>query len=466
MSNTQHIILICIDTLRADCIDAAPRSGAYKKKHKNAISVKTPELDKLIKSSVYYDNCVSAAPYTSASHGAYFTGIWPLHNGLYEFFNRRLQKPTVFQLAKKQGYRSIFQTDFPVILGPYLGINQGVDSFYIESESDAFQELTKNKNNKTISFFHFGGIHYPYGFHILKFGGNDYVKKVLKLEKKYNLEKYHHIKLDDVLDETFRSREDLTLLLRYKFIVQKLYHEKKYDDLFNMYLEGINYFMKNRFDDFLKKIRGFADSNNAILILFSDHGEEWDAESEGHHNSTDDSVLRVPLMIYKKGIKSRIEDELIRTIDVAPTIINELPNKKIPKEIEGKKLNYSSPLSKTQNKYAISQVWMSIATKREISNYQKAAVKLKKRIKPLKTYLYGQIIRDNQLKIVTHYNQKGVILKSQTKTNISSPSLKKDKIARLNKLIKQYNSLKLKTKKISTLESRLCTELNSLGYRV
>ena len=54
-------------------------------------------------------------------------------------------------------------------------------------------------------------------------------------------------KLDDVLDETFRDAKDTELLLRYKYIVQKLYAEAKYDDLFELYVEGINYFMEHRF---------------------------------------------------------------------------------------------------------------------------------------------------------------------------------------------------------------------------
>jgi len=465
-NNSQHIVLISLDTFRADCINSSPRNGEYKSKHKNTIPLVATELDKLLKKSVYYNNCISAAPYTSASHGAYFTGIWPLHNGLYEFFNRKLIKPTIFQLAKKQGYKSIFQTDFPIILGPYLGISKDVDSFYIENEVDALKELVKNKDNNTISFFHFGGIHYPYGFHTLKFGGNDYRNKVKTLEKKYNITHYQKSKLDDVLDETFRSKEDSELLLRYKFIVQKLYREEKYDDLFNLYLEGINYFMKHRFDAFLKKIVSFADNSNALAIVFSDHGEEWDAQSEGHHNSTDDAVLRVPLMIYKKGITPRIENELIRTIDLAPTVLNEIPKMQIPWAIDGKCLKYSSPVSLDNKKYAVSQVWTSIATKREISQYQKTAMKLKKRGKPLNTFLNAEVIRDTHVKLSKYYAQNGRTLSSRSVANTMSSNLLKAGINRLQKILKKYNSKKIVAKKISSIESRLREELSSLGYRV
>jgi arylsulfatase A-like enzyme len=185
---TSHIILVSIDTLRADCINASPRAHSYKNHHKTKTVLKTTALDALLRSSVYFNNCYSAAPYTSASHGAYFTGVWPLHNGVYEFFNRKLQKPTIFEYARKQRYKTIFQTDFPIMLGPYLGHSKGVDHYYIEDEVQAFKKLKSYKNKNTVSFFHFGGVHYPYGFHTLKFGGKDYIKKVEELEKKYHVQ--------------------------------------------------------------------------------------------------------------------------------------------------------------------------------------------------------------------------------------------------------------------------------------
>ncbi len=463
---SQHIILISLDTFRADCINSSPRSGAYKSKHNDTVPLAPTVLDELLKSSVYYNNCISAAPYTSASHGAYFTGIGPLHNGLYEFFNRRLKKPTIFQLAKKQGYRSIFQTDFPIMLGPYLGISDDVDSYHIEDEEAAFKELERNGKNKTLSFFHFGGIHYPYGFHTLKFGGDAYRKKVASLEKKYGIAKYQKTKLDDVLDETFRSKEDSQLLLRYKFIVQKLYKEQKYDDLFNLYLEGINYFMKHRFDKFLKKILNFMDKNNAVLILFSDHGEEWDSRSEGHHNSTDDNVLRVPLIVYRKGITPRIENSLVRTVDLAPTVLNELPNPSVPAEIEGEKLNYFSALLPNQKLHAISQVWTSIATKREISSYQKAAIKHKRSSAPLKTFLNAEVARNSRIKLTRYYDRKGATVSSTIDVSTKSNVIKKTAMSTLTKVLKKYNAKKLAVKKISSIEARLREEFSNLGYRV
>lgn len=458
--NIQHIILVSIDTLRADCINASPRAKEYAKKYKIKTSLKTDVLDKILNSGLYYNNCFSVAPYTSAAHAAYFTGMWPLHNGVYEFFNRKLVKPTIFEYAKKMGYTTIFQTDFPIILGPYLGFTKGVDQYFIEDENKAFEALIRNKKKNTLSFFHFAGVHYPYGFHTLKFGRTDYENKILSLEKKYKIYNKEKHKPNDILDETFRNKKDTGLLLRYKYIIEKLYQNKMYDDLFELYLEGINYFLKNRFNKFISKVKTFVDKNNAILFLFSDHGEEWDANSEGHHNSLSDNVLRVPLVVYGKQINPDIRRDLVRTVDLAPTIINLLQYRAGNINMDGSVLDiFKSSKSKPTTKYAISQVWISLATKKQIADYQNATIK-NKSVRPLKTYLSAEIVRMGDKKLAIHYKMDGTILKEKL-------AGAKNGFSDLRKILTKYNSLKKKKNNvISDIETKIRNELNNLGYRV
>jgi arylsulfatase A-like enzyme len=456
----QHIILISIDTLRADCINASPRAKGYLNKYKVKTSLRTECLDKILRSGLYFNNCFSAAPYTSASHAAYFTGMWPLKNGIYEFFNRKLVQPTIFQYAKKQGYTTIFQTDFPVILGQALGFTSSVDHYFIENEDKAFQTLVKNNQTNTLSFFHFGGVHYPYGFHTLRFGGKDYINKVNSLEKKYHVTNKGEQKLDDILTETFRNRKDTELLLRYKYIIfEKLYKQRLYNHLFDLYLEGINYFLEHRFKKFIFSVKNFVDKNNAILFIFSDHGEEWDDYSEGHHNTLSDNVLRVPLMVYSKWVKPKVEERLIRTIDLAPTIIDLLPYP-IKTNMDGFSLNIfksNSAMSLNKTKYAISQVYTSIATKKQIADYQNMSIKNNKKVKPLNTYLSGEAIRTEDKKYVVYYQKDGSISRNEVLGDVN----------RLRRILVNYNKLRVaKKNKLSNIELKIKNELRNLGYQV
>lgn len=464
-----HIVLVSIDTLRADCITASPRTGAFSKKHDINFKLETDPLDEILQSGIYFNNCISTAPYTSASHASYFTGFWPLNHNIYEFFNRRLSKKTIFEHAKQTGYVTIFQTDFPVILGSYLGFTKGIDHYFIEDEIRAWNMLNENKDKKTLSFFHFGGVHYPYGFHTLKFGGNDYIQKVKELEEKYHISFKQENQLDDVLDETFRNKLDRELLLRYKLIVEKLYNERFYDDLFLLYLEGINYFIKHRFGKFITNIKKFVDDNNALLCIFSDHGEEWDQESYGHHNSLSDSVLRVPLLIYGKDVKKGVINDLVRTIDVAPTILSLLSHSPKKTLMDGTPLDIFRRFNqKTSDKYAIAQIWPAMVDKHQLFYYQEQAIKKNKLSKPLKTFLSLEMICNNKHKLVISYaeNSRTIAKKFVCHHQKSDGSIRGEH-NKLTSILKNYNTIKkINKNKVKGIGLSVKEELNNLGYNV
>lgn len=464
-----NVIIISIDTLRADCIATSPRAGDFSKKYDIHFELKTDPLDKILQSGLYFNNCMSAAPYTSASHASYFTGFWPLNHNIYEFFNRKLSKKTIFEYAKKAGYTTIFQTDFPIILGSYLGLNKGVDHYFIEDEAAAFKMLNQNKDKKTLSFFHFGGVHYPYGFHTLKFGGNDYIRKIKQLEKKYGINFKHENQLVDILDETFRKKFDRELLLRYKLIIEKLYNKGLYDDLFKLYLEGINYFIKNRFGKFIDDIKKFVDDNNALLCIFSDHGEEWDQESHGHHNSLSDSVLRVPLLFYGKDIRKGIKNDLVRTIDVAPTILSLISSLAKKTHMDGKPLPiFTKSDKKTSDKYAIAQIWPAMVTKHQLFNYQEQVIKKNKLSKPLKTFLSREMIRSEKHKLTINYARDSRVLEKRIMCHHQKNKHVHEKAhIKLLAVLKKYNKCKGNNKnKIKNMELSIKEELNNLGYNI
>lgn len=73
---TEHVVIITIDTLRAD------RVGAY-----GYAPASTPALDSLAKNGVRFDRAFAAAPITQTSHATLLTGRYPQghgarHNGI------------------------------------------------------------------------------------------------------------------------------------------------------------------------------------------------------------------------------------------------------------------------------------------------------------------------------------------------------------------------------------------------
>src|SRR5690349_6577483 len=122
------LVLVSLDTLRSDCVGAHPVK-LFSTDYPSLTPPRTEVLDKLVSEGTYFLNCISAAPYTSASHAAYFTGRWPLKNGVYEIYNRALRSRDIFQIGQANGYQTLFKTDFPLVLGPYLGFTRGVDQY-------------------------------------------------------------------------------------------------------------------------------------------------------------------------------------------------------------------------------------------------------------------------------------------------------------------------------------------------
>jgi arylsulfatase A-like enzyme len=67
--------------------------------------------------------------------------------------------------------------------------------------------------------------------------------------------------------------------------------------------------------------RGLADGT--IVIVTSDHGEEfYEHNGWGHGASTYQEVVRVPLVIAGPGVNEHVVNEVVRTIDVAPTVLD------------------------------------------------------------------------------------------------------------------------------------------------
>ncbi|HXM58655.1 MAG TPA: sulfatase-like hydrolase/transferase [Candidatus Dormibacteraeota bacterium] len=310
-----HIVLVSLDTLRSDGIAANP-APLWPRKYAVTRPPRTPGLDALARSGAYFPHCITAAPYTSAAHGSILTGRWPVRHGAFEFFRGRVRAPTLFTRAARAGYTTVLKVDFPIILGPTLGFTNDVDHYLVEDD-ERFLELLAAAP-RTLSCVHFGGLHIPYGFHSLRFGGEAYRAKVAELESA--LPRLDAIPVDRLV-ETYRDADDYELLVRYKRVVQHLYLEGAYDQLFALYLEGVERFLRDRFQPFLDRLVATMEGRRWLLVLFGDHGEEYDADSYGHYNTLAEGALRVPLVLWGADVPRGLHTSRVRTVDIAPTVV-------------------------------------------------------------------------------------------------------------------------------------------------
>jgi choline-sulfatase len=310
------VVIISIDTLRSDVIAANPFKE-WPAKHSLTLQPQSSAIDSLVRNGCYFLNCVSAAPYTSASHASYFTGKWPLRHGVFELYNRKLKARTIFDMARQQGYRTVFKVDFPITLGESLGFRNAADEYFVEDEDAALRSIQRGQ--PVFAFFHFSGLHIPYGFHNLKYGGEAYRAKVRELSE---LAGSVADKPRDELVLSALSAEDYALLMKYNSAVQKLYEDGRYRDLFNAYLQGAQRFFVTRFDQFFERLMNVIDPEDSLICLFGDHGEDYDEGTIGHFNSVNDGVLRVPLIFCGPSVRTGMYHDRIRSVDFAPTLLD------------------------------------------------------------------------------------------------------------------------------------------------
>ena len=126
--NRPNIILISVDTLRAD------RLGAYGYK-----AAATPAIDSLAADSIVFERAIAQVPLTWPSHAAIFTGTYPFFNGVQDFTGQLLSPEirTVTESLKGGGYATAAVVS-AFVLDRSWGLDRGFDTYEDAFSGQAF----------------------------------------------------------------------------------------------------------------------------------------------------------------------------------------------------------------------------------------------------------------------------------------------------------------------------------------
>ena len=313
-----NVVLLSIDTLRADHL------GCYGYERDTS-----PNIDKLLERGVIFENAISGAPWTLPSYGTLFTGRYPSSHraGVRPVLNelwgsdkcgeplemslaprarqtRTLAKRyvTLAEALRDQGYRTAGLVNNP-FLHPSRDIDQGFERYawYQHTADDGVDEaLTWIDEQAGVPFFlflHLMDPHMPYA-------------------------------PPEPFDERFSGQKLTEVDAAYPWTLGHLRADPNPESwkqlLIDMYDGEIAYTDQEvgRFVAELER-RGLMD--NTILILHSDHGEEfWDHGSYEHGHSLHKELLHVPLaIVYPKSIPAGTRvSARVRTADVYPTVLD------------------------------------------------------------------------------------------------------------------------------------------------
>jgi arylsulfatase A-like enzyme len=127
-----NVVLLTLDTVRADAL------GVYGQPFDT-----TPNIDRVAREGVLFEQVVSAAPHTLASHASIFTGLFPFSHGVRgnQGFVLASENVTLAEILASHGYQTVAEIAAPVLRSG-TRIAQG---FGQARESDAPHAETKSR---------------------------------------------------------------------------------------------------------------------------------------------------------------------------------------------------------------------------------------------------------------------------------------------------------------------------------
>jgi arylsulfatase A-like enzyme len=291
----QGIILISLDTLRADHL------GIYGY-HRNT----SPYIDAFAKESILFESAVVQSPWTLPSHMSIMTSLYPSSHGVLVRNNRLADEHvTLAELLREGGYQTAAFADGAFMKGNY-GFKQGFDIYdgdkwigIARILPKAKKWLEENRSDPFFLFIHCYDIHDPYAppppydtiFHDFTYTGN-----FIPTTKNMQAAAWRGL---EVTDEDLRHIKAL------------------YDG-------GIRY-TDEKIGEFLSYLQEAGLKDNSLIIITSDHGEEFKEHGSFlHWKLYFRPNLHVPLIMHipnyaKKEIKI---NGLVQSIDILPTILD------------------------------------------------------------------------------------------------------------------------------------------------
>lgn len=295
-----NVLLVSLDTVRADNLG-----------HYGYPRATSPNLDRLSRKGVLCTNPVSQSPWTLPSHITVFTGLYPSSHGV-ESDGLRLPDSikNLGELIDDLGYQSHGAVSSGYV-GKAYGFDKGFDSF--EQISQPLEEgtekitasgleflrtsVSENKQEPFFLFLHYLDAHTPYDPPAPLdriFDEINYQGEVTGWPKTWM--KYFSLSRD------FENPDDLQHLI----------------DLYDGEIRRVDAGLGK----ILNELQKMKILDNTLVVIFSDHGEEFKEHKGMDHGRTlYREQLHVPLLFSCPVLfKRKLLPQVVQTMDILPTL--------------------------------------------------------------------------------------------------------------------------------------------------
>lgn len=320
----KNVLFILVDTLRADHLSAY----GYKR-------MTSPALDAFAKESLLFENARSQASCTFPSANSILTSRPPT-----AFLGQAQQAlgipaeiPSIAEILAGRGYRTAAISASPVVrntksrFNPTGGFGRG---FSIFDEACVWKpahcvnrralEVLAQKDERPFFLY----LHYmdPHGPYYPPVEHRKFSKKGVATDKEF----VHNGNPNPISDWLYKGSPGPGVT------PAELQH------LIDLYDDEIVYF-DLRFGEFVASLRKAGVLDDTIVVLTSDHGEEFLEHGHVKHCRTlFDSSIKIPYILHIPGVPARAVTAPVQNLDLVPTILDYLGVDANGLNLEGKSL--------------------------------------------------------------------------------------------------------------------------------
>ncbi len=330
-----NLLYICVDTVRADHLSCYGHDRPT-----------SPNVDALAAEGIRYATPVSPSPWTWPSTASLLTGLYPYTHGVIWHDECYLpsKAETIAEALQRAGITTYAISANPLVCKPQ-NFDQGFEVF-----EEAFQEradvltdrflnwLDDQEGHRFFAYLHYFDPHYTYD----PPEGLRYVEEVLQREvtpqERPQFEEMRAKQKGGV--NAYRGRDDRASILT------------------ALYDAEIRFF-----DEQIGRLRAALEERgvleNTIVVLTSDHGEEFfDHGRVGHSLTLHDELTVVPLIVhYPARLSPAVVQDQAETVSLSPTLL-ELLGVDVPKGMVEHRLPLGEAAGVSRPGFSTTERWI------------------------------------------------------------------------------------------------------------
>lgn len=307
-----NVLLVTLDTTRADylgCYGHAPETS--------------PNFDALASDGVRFDMAISTSATTPPSHASILTGLNPPQHEVRVIYAQDGYclpdfVPTLASILQDEGWQTAaFLSSFPV--SEFYGFDRGFDTFDSGLKIPASESIVKGSN----------GI-YKWPLRVNQRRSDETTYRAIAWLRAAERPFCTWIHYWDPHDDVILPPQE---------VVSRFSRPgaSRFDRRRAIYSSEV-FYIDSQFGRLIRFLKDQGEYEKTIIVVVSDHGEGLGDHGWQFHRILYQEQIRVPLIARIPGWPAgRVLSDLVRTIDIAPTILDVL-GVQAPAPMEGRSL--------------------------------------------------------------------------------------------------------------------------------